>query len=118
MKCSHLGGPRPPYEVHAPPTGNPGSATVHEVPLIAFRYENLVLDMKGELIKILKFLKMTISKETLECVARNSEGKFHRKSHKINHFIGMDSDLLEKLQMIEDAVHKAVTYRINTPLIY
>ena len=27
-KCSCLGSPRPPYEVHTPPTGNPGSATV------------------------------------------------------------------------------------------
>ena len=26
-KRSRLGSPRPPYEVHAPPTGNPGSAT-------------------------------------------------------------------------------------------
>ena len=26
-KCSHLGSWRPPYEVGAPPTGNPGSAT-------------------------------------------------------------------------------------------
>ena len=28
-KRNHLGSPRPPYEVHAPPTGNPGSATAN-----------------------------------------------------------------------------------------
>ena len=40
MKRSRLGSPRPPYEVHVPPTGNPGSATATDA-LYSIKVVNL-----------------------------------------------------------------------------
>ena len=94
-----------------------GWLIVHKGPLLVVRYENLLLDLKRELGKMINFLEFPHSEETLECVTRNAEGNFHRKSNSFNPFIGMDNNLLKNLQTIEDAIHKAVTYKINTPLI-
>ena len=44
MKRSCLGSPRPPYEVHAPPTGNPGSATALYSVMVQVMSQNYRLD--------------------------------------------------------------------------
>ena len=82
------------------------------------RYENLLSDLKTELRKILNFLDFPQRKETLECVATNAEGHFHRNHSSFDPFIGMNPNLLELMGMVQQAIDKALNYGIDEHLIW
>ena len=50
-------------------------------PVHIVQYENLLADLRGEMIKILKFLDFEVSEQILDCVVRNSAGRFKRSHH-------------------------------------
>ena len=45
------------------------------------QYEHLVVDLRGELVKMLNFLNLEVPDEIIDCVVENSEGKFRRERH-------------------------------------
>lgn len=52
-----------------------------EIPVHIVLYENLLSDLRSELVRMLDFLDFQVSNETLDCVIENSTGKFKRTQH-------------------------------------
>ena len=53
----------------------------NQVPVHVLQYERLSTDLRGELVKTLKFLDYHVSNETIDCVLENSMGQFKRTHH-------------------------------------
>lgn len=49
--------------------------------VLVVQYENLVVNLKEELLKILGFLNFEVSSAGLECAMRESQGIFKRSHH-------------------------------------
>ena len=45
------------------------------------QYERLVENTYKELVKILEFLEVEVSKDNIDCAVKNGEGPFKRTSH-------------------------------------
>ena len=77
-------------------------------PLHIVQYENLLADLRGELVKILEFLDYEVPKQILDCAVKNSAGRFKRSHHlnfdpytqenkaAVNRYIRQASTLLER----------------------
>lgn len=53
----------------------------NDTPVHVVQYEKLISHTEIELEKILDFVNMPTSKEKMECVMKNSQGRFKRSSH-------------------------------------
>ena len=49
-------------------------------PMMLLRYEDLKSDLKGQLRRLVHFLKVPLAPDAIERTAANSEGQFHRNS--------------------------------------
>ncbi len=81
-------------------------------PVHVIRYEHLQRDLKGEMRKLMQFLKMPISEKTLQCIYQNSEGSFHRQHNtKVDPYQHIDRDVLETLDTIHASVESAIALK-------
>ena len=51
------------------------------IPMHIIKYENLIKDLRGEIIKMLGFLNYVVVESQVQCTLRHSEGNYHRKMH-------------------------------------
>ena len=76
-------------------------------PLLVITYEDLQINLQGEMKRLLNFLGMPIDKRILQCVLCNSEGLHHRNSTPVR------KNLFNESQIIRI---KSYVYRINKQL--
>ena len=63
------------------------------------KYDNLLKDLRGETIRMLRFLNSDVVESQVQCTLRHSEGNYHRKKHipdTIKFFRPMQMDMLHK----------------------
>ena len=51
---------------------------------MVLHYEDIVMDMKSELRKVLRFLNLPIDEQRLECLSKHKNGFFKRKNVQVN----------------------------------
>ena len=51
------------------------------VPIHIVMYDNLIANLREEIVKILRFLNCDVTEFQVQCVLRHSEGENHRKKH-------------------------------------
>ena len=56
------------------------------IPTIVVRYENLVMDTRTQLQRMLEFLQYPYTKERLDCVINHQVETFHRNHHSFDPF--------------------------------
>ena len=76
-------------------------------------YEDLINNLTGELVRMSHFLGFEVTKDVLECIRKNSEGKFHRQRTKeIEQFFekvvrgDLNQKMEEAYQKVKDIVRK------------
>nr|XP_002735861.2 PREDICTED: WSC domain-containing protein 2-like [Saccoglossus kowalevskii] len=77
-------------------------------PLLLVRYENMKSNSMGELVRILKFLGHDVTKERLQCVSRNSQGKFKRIAKDYLDFNPYTADMVETITIYKQTVDMAI----------
>ena len=69
------------------------------MPMHIIKYDNLLNDLRGETIRMLRFLNSDVVEPKVQCTLRHSEGNFHRKKHisdTAEFFRPMQTEMLHK----------------------
>lgn len=82
-----------------------------KMPVLIVRYENLMSDLKGQMVKILVFLNRTVSNEKLQCLSANKGDTLRRKKSSFNPYMDIDSKILTKLEQINSSIEHAILQR-------
>ena len=70
-------------------------------PLHILFYDRLQTNLREEMVKLLQFLNWEVTESQLDCVLRDSEGKFHRK--RASRIDNLELLSIEQLRRVTDA---------------
>ena len=86
-------------------------------PLYILRYEDLITDLRGSLIHLIKFLGFSMTSERLNCVLANSEGLYHRRNSSSDQREEYFTPAMEnKMKVLQGRLEDMVTVLRTDPL--
>ena len=74
-----------------------GSALPYNSTILVIKYENLLTDLRTDLIRMMKYLEYSFTEEDLDCTIKSSTTSFHRAhdhSNDIEYFMHSEVDLV------------------------
>ncbi|XP_013394211.1 WSCD family member AAEL009094 [Lingula anatina] len=81
-----------------------------KVPMFVLRYEALKKNLGAALSSVLAFLESSVSAEQMQCVVKNSEGKFHRNHNSTGASL-LTGELKKLIKDTEDKIKAALRQR-------
>ena len=83
------------------------SSLPHNASILVVKYENLLTDLRRELIRMMKYLEYPYTEEDLDCTIKSNTGGFRRKHLKyIEHYTQGEIDAIYKQIILANKVLK------------
>ena len=87
-------------------------------PLYILHHENLLKDLKNELVRIFEFLNIAVNATALDCAVINQEGNFHRVKKPVQWMTLYTAEMIRSVTIATGKVSDILESRFGTHLNY